>query len=199
MSLIKKQDNLKESTNGTNDLPKTFYLVRLPSMLKVNRERDNRIQSSSLISLILSVLILGSVCLNVYQSISHGQILYLAQDIRTASLTELTPLPPEQRLSNPKVGKMPAFTDEFLAEQDTQAKNRQQFLNSLYNPEEMQKQLRIIDGGAAGKMAAQSNVTQAQTTEAGTSNSAPVANEGDQASVAPATPVNSLGQQAAVN
>jgi hypothetical protein len=144
--------NKKQS--GDDNAPLNFEITPQVSSLKVNRERDQRVQWTTTASMVLSILLLISVLINVYQSISFGGSDYYAQDIRTSELTELTPLPPEERLNNPKIGKPPAFTEEMLAQMDAKERERTEYLNSLYRPEVLAARMQEMNGSAQAPVAA---------------------------------------------
>lgn len=139
----------EETSDGGN-----FEIIRKPSAVKLNRERDRRVQWTTTASMALSICLLVSVCANVYQAISTGGNNYYAQDIRTADLTELTPLTDDQKISGAKMGKFPLYTDEFLARMDAEANESRTFLNSLYDKDRLAAALQALNESVAANQTA---------------------------------------------
>ena len=105
--MAKKKDDFPDG-----DLPRRFEIIPQVSVLKINRERDRRVQSATSVSTFLSVALLISVGFMVYQAVRPVNYLYVAQDIRTAAFTELKPLTDAEKLKQAKMAKRPGYNEQ---------------------------------------------------------------------------------------
>ena len=129
---------------GVDDL-RHYEIIRRPTTTKTNRERDNRIQLAGLASMLICMALVVSVCLNVYQSITFGGLVFYAQDIRTGELSDPVPVPRNEILAQTKIGPAPFFSETQLAQFDKDRKEKNAWLDGLFDDSIMSSQIAGIN------------------------------------------------------
>lgn len=123
-----------EDTAGAESIPRNFEIIPDISPVKTVRERDRRVQMASSLSVVLACSLFVSVGCLVYQAITQGEYIHIAQDIRSGSFTELQPVPDEKRLTKAKIGSFPNYNEEADIKRLAAELEERQRLKSMLEP-----------------------------------------------------------------
>lgn len=114
-------------------LNRHFEIIQQVSPVKIIREQDRRIQSASSLSVVLACALFVSVGCLVFQAMSAGEYIPIAQDIRTGSFTELVPIAQENKI-NVQPGRFPHLNEEADTKRVENELAERRRLLSLFEP-----------------------------------------------------------------